>query len=177
MRTSVAHQPRSHRSRSSPMREAVFVSYARTGLAKAGRGGFNMTPPCRWPRTPSSTPSTRRASSLRPSRTSLSATARTAPPTSVALRACWLASQYHRWQHHSAPLLVGSQLDRRRSQPHQARRRRRRSCWWRRVDHDARWGLESLGGSTRALTEQYPAIFMAMIETADIVAERYNAVA
>ncbi|MFT7393406.1 MAG: acetyl-CoA C-acetyltransferase, partial [Candidatus Azotimanducaceae bacterium] len=26
------------------MREAVFVSYARTGLAKAGRGGFNMTP-------------------------------------------------------------------------------------------------------------------------------------
>ena len=27
------------------MREAVIVSYARTGLAKAGRGGFNMTPP------------------------------------------------------------------------------------------------------------------------------------
>ena len=26
------------------MREAVFVSYARTGLAKAGRGGFNITP-------------------------------------------------------------------------------------------------------------------------------------
>jgi acetyl-CoA C-acetyltransferase len=26
------------------MREAVVVSYARTGLAKAGRGGFNMTP-------------------------------------------------------------------------------------------------------------------------------------
>jgi acetyl-CoA C-acetyltransferase len=26
------------------MREAVFVSYARTGLAKAARGGFNMTP-------------------------------------------------------------------------------------------------------------------------------------
>ncbi len=26
------------------MREAVFVSYARTGLAKAGRGGFNQTP-------------------------------------------------------------------------------------------------------------------------------------
>ena len=26
------------------MREAVFVSYARTGLAKAGRGGFNVTP-------------------------------------------------------------------------------------------------------------------------------------
>ena len=27
------------------MREAVIVSYARTGLAKSGRGGFNMTPP------------------------------------------------------------------------------------------------------------------------------------
>ena len=26
------------------MREAVFVSYARTGLAKSGRGGFNITP-------------------------------------------------------------------------------------------------------------------------------------
>ena len=26
------------------MREAVVVSYARTGLAKAGRGGFNHTP-------------------------------------------------------------------------------------------------------------------------------------
>jgi acetyl-CoA C-acetyltransferase len=26
------------------MREAVIVSYARTGLAKAGRGGFNLTP-------------------------------------------------------------------------------------------------------------------------------------
>ena len=26
------------------MREAVFVSYARTGLAKSARGGFNMTP-------------------------------------------------------------------------------------------------------------------------------------
>ncbi len=27
------------------MREAVIISYARTGLAKAGRGGFNITPP------------------------------------------------------------------------------------------------------------------------------------
>ena len=27
------------------MRDAVIVSYARTGLAKAGRGGFNITPP------------------------------------------------------------------------------------------------------------------------------------
>ena len=26
-------------------REAVIVSYARTGLAKSGRGGFNITPP------------------------------------------------------------------------------------------------------------------------------------
>ena len=25
-------------------REAVIVSYARTGMAKSGRGGFNMTP-------------------------------------------------------------------------------------------------------------------------------------
>ena len=27
------------------MRDAVIVSYARTGLAKAGRGGFNVTAP------------------------------------------------------------------------------------------------------------------------------------
>ena len=27
------------------MREAVIVSYARTGLAKSDRGGFNITPP------------------------------------------------------------------------------------------------------------------------------------
>src|SRR3981081_2113509 len=27
------------------MREAVIVSYARTGLAKSGRGGCNITPP------------------------------------------------------------------------------------------------------------------------------------
>ena len=27
------------------MRDAVIVSYARTGLAKAARGGFNITPP------------------------------------------------------------------------------------------------------------------------------------
>ena len=27
------------------MREAVIVSYARTGLAKSGRGGFNITAP------------------------------------------------------------------------------------------------------------------------------------
>ena len=26
------------------MRQAVIVSYARSGLAKAGRGGFNNTP-------------------------------------------------------------------------------------------------------------------------------------
>ena len=26
------------------MREAVIVSYARTGLAKAARGGFNINP-------------------------------------------------------------------------------------------------------------------------------------
>ena len=31
--------------REKKMREAVIVSYARTGLAKSGRGGFNITPP------------------------------------------------------------------------------------------------------------------------------------
>ena len=31
--------------REKTMREAVIVSYARTGLAKSGRGGFNITPP------------------------------------------------------------------------------------------------------------------------------------
>src|SRR5260370_1855679 len=31
--------------REKKMREAVIVSYARTGLAKSGRGGFNIPPP------------------------------------------------------------------------------------------------------------------------------------
>ena len=42
---SLASEPQSPISRQErTMREAVFVSYARTGLAKAGRGGFNVTP-------------------------------------------------------------------------------------------------------------------------------------
>src|SRR5947208_14568412 len=35
----------SHQREVYQMREAVIVSYARTGLAKSGRGGFNITPP------------------------------------------------------------------------------------------------------------------------------------
>jgi len=50
------------------MREAVFVSYARTGLAKSGRGGFNMTP----------------AMSMAAHAVKHAVTARTAPATSVA---------------------------------------------------------------------------------------------
>ena len=72
-----------------------------------------------------------------------------------------------------APLLVGSQLDRCRRQPHPPRWRRLRRRWRRRVDLD--WSGESVAGHMDPkLTETYPAIYMAMVETADVVAERYN---
>ena len=45
-------------------------------------------------------------------------------------------ADHHRWQHDPAPLLVGSQLDRRRRQLHQGRWRRLCGRRWRRVDLD-----------------------------------------
>src|SRR3954466_747224 len=41
----VRYEPQPASSRERKMREAVIVSYARTGLAKSGRGGFNITAP------------------------------------------------------------------------------------------------------------------------------------
>ena len=67
------------------MREAVIVSYARTGLAKSGRGGFNITPPMSMAAhaIKHAVRTRRRRQGLR-RRRATSATARMAPPTLAA---------------------------------------------------------------------------------------------
>ena len=119
------------------MREAVFVSYARTGLAKAGRGGFNVTPAMTMAAHAISNAVER--AGVEPEAVEdvalgngghgagnlgrLAGTARRAP-------------DHDRRQHDPAPLLVGPQLDRRGGQLHQGRRRRLRRRRRRRVDLD-----------------------------------------
>ena len=157
------------------MREAVVVSYARTGLAKSGRGGFNITPAMSMAAHAISTPSRSRASSRRPSRTSTSATAPTAPATSPACPACSPACRSPR------PARRSSATARRASTPSPSppttssttaptssspAASSRSPCPTRASAARPTW--------TRSSTEMYPAIFMAMIETADIVAERYG---
>ena len=68
------------------MREAVIVSYARTGLAKSGRGGFNITPTVTMAAHVVKHAVERAGSSRRRSKTASSATSRTAPTTRGPLR-------------------------------------------------------------------------------------------
>ena len=74
------------------MREAVIVSYARTGLAKSGRGGFNITPPMSMAAHAIKHAVERAGVEKEFGRGLLSwATAPTAPPISAARRRCWPA--------------------------------------------------------------------------------------
>jgi acetyl-CoA acetyltransferase len=73
------------------MREAVIVSYARTGLAKAGRGGFNATPPMSMAAHAIKHAVAKSGVELTSSRTATWATTPTAPPTSAAWPPCWPA--------------------------------------------------------------------------------------
>jgi acetyl-CoA C-acetyltransferase len=157
------------------MREAVFVSYARTGLAKAARGGFNMTPAMTMAAhaiekaveksgvEPEAVEDVylgngahgagnlARLSGLLAGLPVTTAGATVQRHCSSGLNSIALASNYIK--HDGADCVVAG-------------------------------GVESIsipspgfGGSANMdpkLTDMYPAIYMAMIETADIVAERYK---
>ena len=157
------------------MREAVVVSYARTGLAKSVRGGFNMTPAMSMAAhaikhavaksgvEPDAVEDVylgngahgagnlARLSGLLAGLPVTTAGATIQRHCSSGLNAIALAANYIKQD--GADVVVGA-------------------------------GVESIsmpnpgfGGSANmdpALPEQYPAIYMAMIETADIVAQRYG---
>ena len=157
------------------MREAVVVSYARTGLAKSGRGGFNMTPAMTMAAHAISHAVSKsgvepdavedvylgngahgagnlaRLAGLLAGLPVTTAGATIQRHCSSGLNAIALASNYIKQD--GAQVVVAG-------------------------------GVESIsmpnpgfGGSAnmdRKLAEMYPAIYMAMIETADIVADRYQ---
>ncbi|MFN3573230.1 MAG: acetyl-CoA C-acyltransferase [Phenylobacterium sp.] len=156
------------------MREAVIVSYARTGLAKSGRGGFNMTPTMSM-----GAHAVRHAverSGLDPAE----------------IEDCIMGNVTHGAGNlgRQVGLLAGLPITTSGSTVN-------RFCssglntiataanYVRNDGADAvvAGGVESLsipgGGGGRenidpALVQQYPAIFMPMIDTADVVAERYK---
>ena len=157
------------------MREAVFVSYARTGLAKAARGGFNMTP------------------AMSMAAHAISSAVEKAGVEPEAVEDVYLGNGAHGAGNlgRLAGLLAGlpvttggSTIQRHCSSGLNsialaANYIRNDGC-----DVAVGAGVESIsipspgfGGAVNMdskLTDMYPAIYMAMIETADIVAERYN---
>ncbi|MDA3039155.1 MAG: acetyl-CoA C-acyltransferase [Actinomycetota bacterium] len=157
------------------MREAVFVSYARTGLAKAARGGFNMTP----------------AMSMAAHAVKHAVEKSGVEPEAV--EDFYLGNGAHGAGNlgRLAGLLAGLPIT-----TGGATIQRHCSSGLNSIALAANYirndgadvvvagGVESIsipspgfGGSANmdsALTEMYPAIYMAMIETADIVAQRYN---
>jgi acetyl-CoA C-acetyltransferase len=156
------------------MREAVIVSYARTGLAKSGRGGFNITPTV-----------SLAAHAIR------HAVAK-AGVEPEAVEDCFLGNVAHGAGNigRNAALLGGLPIttsgvtvNRFCSSGLQTIAMAARYV----VDDGASCvvagGVESIslqtgggagGGHDPRLTEMYPDIFMPMIDTADIVAERYH---
>ncbi|MDO8377684.1 acetyl-CoA C-acyltransferase [Phenylobacterium sp.] len=155
-------------------REAVIVSYARTGLAKSGRGGFNMTPTM-----------TMGAHAVK------NAVARSGLDPS-AIEDCAIGNVAHGAGNlgRQVALLAGMPIT-------TSGMTINRFCssglntiataanYVRNDGADAvvAGGVESLsfpgGGGSRenndpALFQQYPGVFMPMIDTADIVAERYK---
>jgi acetyl-CoA C-acetyltransferase len=157
------------------MREAVFVSYARTGLAKAARGGFNMTP----------------AMSMAAHAISHAVEKSGVEPEAV--EDVYLGNGAHGAGNlgrlagllSGLPITTGGSTIQRHcssglnSIALAANYIKVDGC-----DVAVAGGVESIsipspgfGGSINMdekLTDMYPAIYMAMIETADIVAERYN---
>ncbi len=156
------------------MREAVIVSYARTGLAKAGRGGFNITP-----------------SVSQAAHAVKHAVAKSGvDPADV--EDCFMGNVSHGAMNpgRNAALLAGLPVT-----TGGVTINRFCSSGLQSIAMAARYviddggecvvagGVESIsfGGSRGsgepvdpALTEAYPDIFMPMIDTADIVAKRYN---
>lgn len=157
------------------MREAVVVSYARTGLAKSTRGGFNMTPAM-----------TMAAHAIS------HAVARSGVEPDV-VEDVYLGNGAHgagnlaRLSGLLAGLPVttaGATIQRHCSSGLNAVAIAANYIKEDGADVVVAGGVESIsipspgfGGSVNMdpkLTEMYPAIYMAMIETADIVAERYG---
>jgi acetyl-CoA C-acetyltransferase len=156
------------------MREAVIVSYARTGLAKSGRGGFNMTP------------------TMSMGAHAVKHAVERAGIDPAAIEDCIMGNVAHGAGNlgRQVSLLAGLPITTSGSTVN-------RFCSsglntiataanYVRIDGaDAvvAGGVESLsmpgGGGGREnidsdLIKQYPAIFMPMIDTADVVAERYK---
>ena len=156
------------------MREAVIVSYARTGLAKSGRGGFNMTP------------------TMSMGAHAVKHAVERSGLDPAAIEDCIMGNVTHGAGNlgRQVGLLAGLPITTSGSTVN-------RFCssglntiataanYVRNDGADAvvAGGVESLsipgGGGGRenidpALVQQYPAIFMPMIDTADVVAERYK---
>jgi acetyl-CoA C-acetyltransferase len=157
------------------MREAVFVSYARTGLAKAGRGGFNMTPTMSM--AAHAIKHAVEKSGVEPEAFEDVALGNGAHGAANLGRLAGLLA--------GLPVNVGGNT----IQRHCSSGLNSIAVAANHIKQDGvdiavaggvesitmpGGGIDSLGGVDPALTAQYPAIFMAMIETADIVAERYN---
>ena len=157
------------------MREAVFVSYARTGLAKAGRGGFNITP----------------AMTMAAHAISSAVDKAGIEPElveDVALgNGAHGAANLGRLASLLAGLPVttgGNTIQRHCSSGLNSIAIAANHIRLDGVECAVGAGVESIsipsggfGGSVNMdpkLTEMYPAVYMAMIETADIVAQRYN---
>ena len=156
------------------MREAVIVSYARTGLAKSGRGGFNITP------------TVSMAAHAIKHAVERSGVEKEAVEDSFMGNVAHGASNLGR----NAALLAGLPIT-----TGGVTINRFCSSGLQSIAMAARYikddganvvvagGVESIsfpgGGGAREnndprLTDMYPAIFMPMIDTADIVAERYK---
>ena len=156
------------------MRDAVIVSYARTGLAKAGRGGFNMTPV------------------MSMAAHAIKHAVEKAGVEGASVEDVFLGNVGHGGLNPArlAALLAGlpvttaaATINRFCSSGLQAIVAAANYVRNDGADVVVAGGVESLSIPARgdagenvdpALTAQYPAIFMPMIDTADIVADRYK---
>ena len=156
------------------MREAVIVSYARTGLAKSGRGGFNITPTV----------------SMAAHAVKHAVAKSGVEPDAV--EDCFIGNVAHGGNNpgRNAALLAGLPIT-----TAGVTINRFCSSGLQSIAMAARYikddgancvvagGVESIsfppggmgaGNNDPQLTEMYPDIFMPMIDTADVVAKRYN---
>ena len=157
------------------MREAVFVSYARTGLAKAGRGGINMTPAMSM--AAHAIKSAVDKSGVEPEAVEDVALGNGAHGAGNLGRLAGLLA--------GLPVTTGGNtIQRHCSSGLNSIAVAANQIKLDGVDVAVVGGVESIsipspgmGGQANmdpALTDRYPAIYMAMIETADSVAERYG---
>ncbi len=157
------------------MREAVFVSYARTGLAKSGRGGFNITPAMSM--AAHAIASAVEKSGVEPEAVEDVALGNGAHGAGNLGRLAGLLA--------GLPVTTGGNtIQRHCSSGLNSIAVAANYIKVDRADCVVAGGVESIslsgggmGGSVNMdpkLEEMYPAIYMAMIETADIVAQRYN---